>query len=113
MIAEQKDRIWYIFGLPNQPGHEVKRYEFTVGPLDDLEEWGRQLKIRFDRPIIESQSDASGINNFTFIVQYGGIQEDLEFMPGKAELSDDGLVAIFTLFKPEEEQSQMKNLTMS
>lgn len=72
--------------------------------LDDIEEWGRQLKIRFDRPILDGQGDATGINNFTFIVQYGGIQKDLEFMPGKAELSEDGLVATFSLFKPEEEQ---------
>lgn len=70
--------------------------------LADLKERCGRLEVRFDRRLLRARRDATGVNRFTFVVQYGGIQRDLEFLPfdpdnppGLAE--DDECVARFTI----------------
>ena len=53
------------------------------GELDHhLEDLDRTLKVWFDRPLRAGDGQATGINQYTFIVQYGGIQRGLEFLDG-------------------------------
>jgi hypothetical protein len=40
-----------------------------------------RLEVYFDRKILPANGAATGINDFTFVVQYGDIQRGLEFMP--------------------------------
>ncbi len=40
-----------------------------------------RLEVRFDRKLLAAEGDATGINGHTFVVQYGGIQQDIEFLP--------------------------------
>jgi hypothetical protein len=40
-----------------------------------------RLEVRFDRKLLPAEGDATGINGHTFVVQYGGIQHDIEFLP--------------------------------
>ena len=42
-----------------------------------------RLEIYFDRKIKPAHEMASGINEFTFVVQYGDIQREVEFLPTK------------------------------
>ena len=58
-----------------------------------------RLEVDFDRPLREADGDASGINQFTFRVQYGGIEQNLEFMPSEEEspLLVDRTRAVFTI----------------
>ena len=49
--------------------------------LDELVERRGRLEVDFDRPLLEADGDARGINQFTFRVQYGGLERNLEFMP--------------------------------
>jgi hypothetical protein len=69
--------------------------------LDELDEADGQLEVRFDRPLQEACGEATGVNEHTFVVQYGNVQRDLEFVPMDPErpptLSDDGCTAVFTI----------------
>jgi hypothetical protein len=65
--------------------------------VKDIRDWGRQFKIHFDRPLLPPEGDMTGVNHYTFIVKYGGIQHTLELLPGTVELSEDRRVAIFTI----------------
>jgi hypothetical protein len=40
-----------------------------------------RLEISFDRKIMDTPDEATGINGYTFIVEYGGVQRDIEFLP--------------------------------
>ena len=53
--------------------------ELSLSELRDTMQ-GR-LEVYFDRKLLPAQGDATGINAYTFIVQYGGIQRDIEFLP--------------------------------
>lgn len=59
-----------------------------------------KLVVTFDRRLLPADGDATGINPFTFTVQYGGIQRNLEFLPyaegDEPRLSDD-CHAVFTI----------------
>ena len=57
--------------------------------LDELIERRGRLEVDFDRPLREAHGDATGINQFTFRVQFGGAERNLEFVP-----SDEGPVLI-------------------
>jgi hypothetical protein len=57
--------------------------------LTDLADRRGRLDVDFDRPLREADGDATGINQFTFRVQYGGVERNLEFMP-----SDEGAVLV-------------------
>ena len=70
--------------------------------LAELEDRGGRLEVRFDRRILPCDSDATGVNEFTFVVQYGGIQQDLEFLPFERDTppglsEDDDCIAAFTI----------------
>jgi hypothetical protein len=59
-----------------------------------------QLRVRFDRKLLPADGYATGINEFTFVVEYGGMQQDLEFLPpdGPPGLDEeDDCVAVFNL----------------
>lgn len=63
---------------------------------------GGKLVVRFDREIKLANGDATGVNPFTFVVEYGGLTEHLEFLPydlnkpaGLCE--DDPCTAVFTI----------------
>lgn len=51
--------------------------------LRELVERRGRLEVDFDRPLREADGDATGINQFTFRVQYGGAERNLEFMPSE------------------------------
>lgn len=63
----------------------------------------RRLEIRFDRKLLRSDPDRSqtGINEYTFIVEYGGTQRALEFLRCDENyppfLDKDDCTAVFTL----------------
>ncbi|MBI3785370.1 MAG: hypothetical protein HY270_18415 [Deltaproteobacteria bacterium] len=67
--------------------------------LKDLISLGDKLEVWFDRPLRPAEGDATGINAYTFLVQYGGAQRDVEFLPAASdpELSADGYRATFTI----------------
>ena len=61
-------------------------------------EMGRRLEIRFDRKLLPADGDMTGVSPFTFIVQYGGIQNTLEFLPSEYDPTvEDDCVAVFTI----------------
>jgi hypothetical protein len=61
-------------------------------------EWHRRLTVRFDRKLLPSDGDKTGINPFTFVVQYGGVQHDLEFLPSDEDPTLEGdCLAVFTI----------------
>lgn len=78
--------------------------------LSQLQEWGGKLWVRFDRKLLPppeasaADSIGSGVNEFTFLVQYyeGGQQRDVELLPHANNNPpgidpDDPCVAVFTL----------------
>ena len=59
-----------------------------------------RLEIRFDRKLLPARGDATGISPYTVVVQYGGVQRDVEFLPydrhHEPTLEND-CVAVFTI----------------
>jgi hypothetical protein len=56
--------------------------------------------MRFDRRLAEAVGDATGIGPYTFVVQYGNSQQDLEFLPSDPNLPPSleiVCVAVFTI----------------
>jgi hypothetical protein len=53
--------------------------EVTLAELN--EEMGGRLEITFDRKLLPAQGAATGVSALTFVVQYGGVQRDVEFLP--------------------------------
>jgi hypothetical protein len=71
-------------------------------PLQELREtMGCQLIVTFDRKLQERDQEKTGINACTFVVQYAGVQQDLEFLPQDPdrppELAEDQYRAVFTI----------------
>jgi hypothetical protein len=61
-------------------------------------EWGRRLTVRFDRKLLPADGDKTGVNPFTFVVQYGGVQDDLEILRSEEDPTlEDDCVAVFTI----------------
>jgi hypothetical protein len=58
-----------------------------------------QLRVTFDRKILPNDGQATGVNEHTFIVQYGGVQQTLEFLPSTTEtpLLEAEHIAVFTI----------------
>ena len=66
--------------------------------LDELIERRGRLEVDFDRPLREAHGDATGINQFTFRVQYGGTERNLEFLPSDEDpVLIDRTKAVFTI----------------
>ncbi len=65
---------------------------------DDME---GQLKIKFDRKLLPIDNGATGINTYTFIVRYGGVQHHIEFLPYEEhpKLNEEQCTAIFAIDK--------------
>ncbi|MDX1413876.1 MAG: hypothetical protein R3293_06775 [Candidatus Promineifilaceae bacterium] len=50
-------------------------------PISTLrDKWNGELRLWFDRAIKPAEGYKSGINEFTFVVQHGDLDEDLEFL---------------------------------
>jgi hypothetical protein len=61
-------------------------------------EMNRRLTVRFDRKLLQAYGDSTGVSPFTFIVQYGGIQNTLEFLPSEFDPTvEDDCLAVFTI----------------
>ena len=90
-LAPPADYLTHITGINWSHGGEVT--------LAELEAEQRQLRVSFDRRLRPSEDDGSGINRYTFLVQYGNVQRDLEFLTPDSEpqLEEDGSVAVFTI----------------
>ncbi len=72
--------------------------EVCLEELRDESGMGCKLKIHFNRKLIQTgDSYANGINEFTFVAQYGGAQKVLEFVPAEnpPDLEQDGCTAVF------------------
>jgi len=68
--------------------------------LSELREREGRLKIRFDRRLSEPDGERTGINEHTFVVQYGGVQKDLELLYAADDGGpkvEDGRVAVFQI----------------
>ena len=75
----------------------------------DIRDWNRQFRVRFDRRLAEAVGDAVGVNKYTFVVQYGGVQRDIEFLKGRVKLEEDGHVAVFTIARNFEIEDLARN----
>ena len=71
--------------------------------LTELRDRGGRLTVRFDRKLLESAGGGAqpgtGINEYTFVVQYAGSQRDIEFLPRERDQSfvEDDCVATFVI----------------
>ena len=67
--------------------------------LEDLNsKMYRRLEVRFDRKLLPPKGDRTSINPFTFVVQYGGVQHDLEFLPSDEDPTlEDDCLAVFKI----------------
>lgn len=85
-------RLTHVTGLNWGHGQEI--------PMDYLrDDMHRRLEVRFDRRLRPARNDRRGINAYTFVVQYGNLQNDLEFLTFEEppSLSDDGRTATFVI----------------
>ena len=71
----------------------------NLGTVRD--DWNGQLRVRFDRKLQAANDEATGVNQHTFVVQYGGVQRDLEFLEAATDSPsidpDDECVAVFEI----------------
>ena len=69
--------------------------------LDELVGRDRRLEVRFDRRLAPAQGDATGINEYTFQVEWGnpleGERDTLRYDPDYPPTVEDGCRAIFTI----------------
>jgi hypothetical protein len=82
----------------------IARLNWTHGgtvTLDELAADGGRLVVEFDRRVDPGDdSFATGINRFTFRGEYGGLEEELEFLPcdsANPPQLQDGTKAVFTI----------------
>lgn len=88
------DYLTHIVGINWPHGGEL-----TLG---DLQDRGGRLEVRFDRRLQPADGEATGVNDFTFMVQYGNIERNLEFLPHSRDVppaisDDDPCVAAFEI----------------
>jgi len=92
--------------LPSAAQHltHVTGINWTHGgslTLDDLQDRGRRLLVQFDRRIAPAQGDATGINEYTFQVEWGnpleGERDVLRYDPDYPPNVEDGCRAVFTI----------------
>ena len=88
-----QDYLTHVSGINWTHGGEI-----TISDL--REKLKGRLEIRFDRKIQPADGDKTGIGPYTLVVEYGGIQQDIEYLPWKNEdppsLEDD-CMAVFTI----------------
>jgi len=72
--------------------------EVTLETINN--EWKGQLVVTFDRKILPVDGEKTGIGPLTFIVQYGGVQQAVEFLPYDGDhppALDGDCRAVFTI----------------
>lgn len=80
----------------------IVHFNWTHGEemtLHELRERKGQLRIRFDRKLLRADEWRTGINPMTFVVQYGGVQKNIEFAPrhDSPMLAENDCEAVFTI----------------
>jgi hypothetical protein len=75
-----------------------------------------RLEVRFDRKLLPADGHKTGISALTFIVQYGGLQRDVKFLPFRRDHPpnvEDDCLAVFHInheyINPEEENNVADN----
>jgi hypothetical protein len=61
---------------------------------------GGKLVVYFDRKLKAADGDATGVNEHTFLVEYGGVQRDVEFLPADRDYPphvEEDCRAVFTI----------------
>jgi hypothetical protein len=53
----------------------------TVSLSELREDWGGKLRVRFDRKLDPADGYQNGVNPFTYEVEFGGVQQDKEYLP--------------------------------
>lgn len=71
----------------------------------DLQKCDGRLTVDFDRKLLVSPGSERGVNEYTFTVQYWGVQQSSEYLPGTVTLEADNSRAVFTI-----EPSFLKNM---
>jgi hypothetical protein len=94
LLPPPADYLTHIVGYNWPHGGELS--------LDDLVDRDGRLEVRFDRRLAEPIDEALGVSEFTFVVQYGNVQRDLEFLPFDPDRppgldEDDPCVAVFRI----------------
>jgi hypothetical protein len=59
-----------------------------------------RLEVRFDRKLLAADGEATGIGPFTFVVEIGGVQRNLEFLPYDGDhppTVEDDCLAVFQI----------------
>lgn len=92
-LAPQADYLTHVTGINWPHGGEVTLHHVRRN-------MGGRLEIRFDRKILPVDGHRTGISPYTFVVEYGGVQKDIEYLPFDREhppyLQDD-CMAVFTI----------------
>ncbi len=90
-LPTPSDYLTHIVGINWPHGGELS--------LAELCKMDGRLEITFDRDIKFSDDEGTGINEHTFVVQYGGVQRTLEFLPANCDptLDEDNCRAVFTI----------------
>jgi len=91
MLRTPPEYLTHIVGINWPHGGSVS--------LAALREQAGELRITFDRRILPSDGEMTGVNEHTFIVQFGGVQRSLEFLPSTPETPalQDEHVAVFKI----------------
>ena len=86
------------------PSTQITKINWPHGgtlTLKELDQRNGKLRVHFSRKLKLNDGERTGINEHTFVVQYGGVEETLEFMPTRKEhapeLEDGGCTAVFTI----------------
>lgn len=88
--------LTHVVGINWPHGGEISLHELR-------ERMGGQLKVHFDRKVLAmaQNSTGTGVNRRTFTVQFGGIQQGLEFLPSlehaEPRLENDGCTAVYSI----------------
>lgn len=81
--------------LPTPPEYltHIVHTNWTHGgevTLEDIHrKWHGKLVVTFDRKLLMADGEKTGVSPFTFLVQYGGVQQALEFLPYEGDNSPD------------------------
>ncbi len=92
-IVASRELLTHIVHINWPPGGELT--------LAQLREREGKLRIRFDRKILHGDGSHDGVNPMTFVVQYGGVQRNIEFLPFPRHmppmLEENECEAVFTI----------------
>jgi hypothetical protein len=86
-LPPSPDYLTHVCRIGWPHGGEVSVDELACGDV--------RIEIGFDRPLLDEDSEAVGVNEHTFQVTYGSAQEDLEFLPFSRPPYADGDRAVY------------------